>query len=72
MVISLAPRKSEGFDSPTLHHFERIAMDEYDIKVIREEGEDTRRELEKIRNELKDTNRHLLNILMELMKMNRQ
>lgn len=45
-------------------------MDEYDLKVIREEGEDTRKEIEKVRTELKETNRYLQNILIELIKLN--
>ena len=39
----------------------------YDIKVIREEGEDTRRELERVRKELKDSNKILSDILVQLM-----
>ena len=39
----------------------------FDIKVIREEGEDTRRELEKVRSELRDSNKILSNILVQLM-----
>ena len=45
-------------------------MDDYDLKVIREEGEDTRKKLDEIRNELKNTNHYLQNILIELMKLN--
>lgn len=42
-------------------------MDEYDIKVVRQEGEDTRHILELLRKDLKETNRFLQNILIELM-----
>ncbi len=41
-------------------------LSSYDLEVIREEGEDTRKELEKIRKELKDSNRILLEMLTEL------
>ena len=45
-----------------------VIMDEYDIKVIREEGEDTRKELEKLREEVRETNRLLRDILTEIIK----
>jgi len=44
-------------------------MDEYDIKVIREEGENTRKELERLHNEVREINILLHSILNELIKM---
>ena len=45
-------------------------MDSYDLKVIREEGEDVRKNLDRIREEVRDSNKTLNSILIQLMLIN--
>ena len=42
----------------------------YDLTVIRDEGNDTRREIKKIQETLKETNDILMSIIKELVKLN--
>ena len=49
-----------------------MSLDKYDMKMIREEGEDTRQKLDQVIEGIKESNRILTNIYIELIKLNAQ
>jgi len=47
-----------------------LGLNQYDIKVIRQEGEDTRAKIELLREDIRETRDLLRSILTELIKIN--
>ena len=59
MVISLAPRKSDGFDSRTLHQITymkglKMALDMHDLKTIQTEFKIIGSKIETLNSSLKE------------------